>query len=101
MLRVLGKPSKVLDDKVAVVKLETKSLPPLRSPVYSSSLKKVGLIVDVIGSTREPYVVVKLINPEYFIKDFHSNPTLYFKSKIRKERARERRRHGRSYRKMS
>lgn len=98
MFRVLGEALRLVEDKILIVKLKTGKPPPLKCEVYTPTLSKVGFIADIIGSVGEPYAVVKLINPEFLIKEFRPHLTLYFKLRVRKGKAGEGRLHGRTRR---
>ncbi len=42
-----------------VARLETEKPPPLGVKVYDSSLREVGVLLDVIGPVEKPYAVIK------------------------------------------
>ncbi|OYT26457.1 MAG: H/ACA RNA-protein complex protein Gar1 [Thermoprotei archaeon ex4572_64] len=57
MLKSIGKVLHLSRDKKLVIKLST--IPPLYVPVYDYSLKRVGILYDVIGPVNAPYALVK------------------------------------------
>ncbi len=56
--------------EIVLTLLTNKKIPRIGSRVYDRQRKEVGVVVDVIGPVKSPYVVVrgKVVN-EYFIKE--------------------------------
>ncbi|MEM2202737.1 MAG: hypothetical protein QXI22_00040 [Sulfolobales archaeon] len=59
----LGSVISVFKDQVVVVKIDNPSrIPELGSRAYHKrGLRQVGIVSDIIGPTREPYAVIKMI----------------------------------------
>lgn len=84
-MRYLGLPLHITKTGYLIVQLKSREIPPLESPVMTKYMKIIGRIIDIIGSVKEPYAVVKLSKS----LTVHSIPTpLYYRPrrKIRKKR---------------
>lgn len=57
-LRIAGKVFTISKQGRIVVKLEN-SVPRLGAKVYDKDLRNLGVVVDVIGNVKSPYMVVK------------------------------------------
>lgn len=63
-LKRLGKILHLSKSRSLILKLETGSLPRLRTRVFDSKLKQVGFVFDVFGPVSIPYVSIKPIVSE-------------------------------------
>ena len=94
MLKLLGRIFKVVGSGSLVVRLDTPKPPPLGSQVFTSDVKRLGILSDVIGPTSEPYAVVKLLKGQYDLRDLYPGMKIYYK--VKPLGRRRRRRGGRS-----
>ena len=70
LLKKIGEVLHLSHDKKLVLKLAT--VPPLYIPVYDYSMRRLGVLYDVIGPVKQPYGLVKpdktvLDNPQEFV----------------------------------
>lgn len=77
--------------KRLIVKAE--KAPPLFSTVYGPDMKQIGLVTDVFGPVKSPYVAVKLNSEEYASKYigqplFFKPPRKIVRRRVRKSRKR-------------
>ena len=68
-MRRLGKILHLSRSRSLILRLETPSLPRLRTKVFDSKLKSVGYVFDVFGPVSTPYVSVKptVTDPSAFV----------------------------------
>jgi len=59
-MRYLGIPLHIAKSGHLIVRIRSREVPPLDSPVLTSYMKVIGRIVDIIGPVSEPYAIVKL-----------------------------------------
>ena len=59
-MRYLGTPVHIAKSGHLIVRIRSREMPPLESPVLTSYMKVIGRIIDIIGPVNEPYAVVKL-----------------------------------------
>ncbi|RLG76326.1 MAG: H/ACA RNA-protein complex protein Gar1 [Thermoprotei archaeon] len=59
-MRYLGLPLHTTKTGYLIVQLRSREIPPLESLVLTKYMKIIGKIIDIIGSVKEPYAVVKL-----------------------------------------
>jgi len=93
-LKKLGNVYLKTRSKLLIVKPLLKSFDKLESivgaEVYSSDLKRIGSVIDIIGKISNPYIVVKPISPEV-IDQLDTGSVVYFRiSKKRFGKASER-----------
>ncbi len=58
-MRRLGKILHLSKSRSLILKLETGSLPRLRTRVFDSKLRLVGYVFDVFGAVSNPYISIK------------------------------------------
>ncbi len=88
LLRKLGRVLHKTSSGLIVVSVEEpKRIPKLNLPVYDEDARRVGVILDVIGPTEKPFVVVK---PEKRGIEIPPGDTLFFREPPKKPRKRRR-----------
>jgi len=73
-----------------IVKSSLRDPPPLGSRVFDKNMRRLGIVVDVIGPVEAPYVVVRPESSE--VKIVFEPGTVYFAPPRRERRGRGRRR---------
>ncbi len=93
LLKKIGEVLHLSHDKKLVIKLTSSTLPPLYITVYDYSLRKLGVLYDIIGPVKHPFGLVKpektvIENPQQF-----SGKSVYVRAiDIERARSRQRRR---------
>ncbi len=79
-----------------IVKSNLRDLPPLGARVFDKDMKRLGVIVDVIGPVSSPYIVVRPESSD--VKLVFEPGTVYFTPPRRERRGKSRRRPSRRHR---
>ena len=81
-----------------IVKSSLRDLPPLGARVFDKDMRRLGVIVDVIGPVDSPYIVVRPESSD--VKLVFEPGTVYFAPPRRERRGRGRRRPSKKYRRI-
>ena len=96
-MRKLGTALHISRSGNIIVKIEQRGPPPLGSRVFDRDLRRLGVVVDIIGPTSSPYAVVKPESSE--VKLLFEPGPVYYSLPRRQIRRRGRQRRKKSRRK--
>lgn len=95
MLMKLGTVMHTTHNGYIIVKLATEKPPKLNTPVYTEDARRIGVLLDIIGSIKAPYAVIK---PDAKDLSIESGVTVYYRAS--KPRVPARRKRGKPARRL-